>query len=182
MGAFVEGVWQLRLQYIFFKPILFPFFISFRFLRNELKATVLVWFPYNDSVTHKYLAKMRILARDETPFLSAVQLRVTTLAWWLDDGNFIPLYIHDYDSLTCDETKNSIIYSCGSPFSYRESFHCFLGESLGEASGRFIHRILSFLSNINPSGHSSPSSHRMRDNPFLGQYTLNSKETRKWGI
>jgi hypothetical protein len=27
---------------------------------------------------------------------------------------------------------------------------------------------------------STPSSHRMRDNPFLGQYTLNSQEIRKW--
>jgi hypothetical protein len=37
------------------------------------------------------------------------------------------------------------------------------------------------LPNINPSGPSAPSSHRMRDNPFLGQYTLKSKEIRKWG-
>jgi hypothetical protein len=26
----------------------------------------------------------------------------------------------------------------------------------------------------------NPSSHRMRDNPFLGQYTLKSQEIRKW--
>jgi hypothetical protein len=37
------------------------------------------------------------------------------------------------------------------------------------------------LPNINLYGPSSPSSHRMRDNPFLGQYTLKSQETRKWG-
>jgi hypothetical protein len=37
------------------------------------------------------------------------------------------------------------------------------------------------LPNINPSGLSSPSSHRMRDNPFLGQYTLTSQEIKKWG-
>jgi hypothetical protein len=29
-------------------------------------------------------------------------------------------------------------------------------------------------------GPSTPSSHRMRDNPFLGQYTLKSQEIRKW--
>jgi hypothetical protein len=50
---------------------------------------------------------------------------------------------------------------------------------LGEASGRFI-QVFYLLSNINPSGSSSPSSHRKRDNPFLGQYTLKSQEIRKW--
>jgi hypothetical protein len=35
--------------------------------------------------------------------------------------------------------------------------------------------------NINPFGPSAPSSHRMRDNPLLGQYTLKSQEIRKWG-
>jgi hypothetical protein len=37
------------------------------------------------------------------------------------------------------------------------------------------------LPNNNPSGPLAPSSHRMRDNPFLGQYTLKSQEIRKWG-
>jgi hypothetical protein len=36
------------------------------------------------------------------------------------------------------------------------------------------------LPNINPSGPLAPSSHRMRDNPFLDQYTLKSQEIRKW--
>jgi hypothetical protein len=49
--------------------------------KDKLKATVLAWCPDNDSVTHKYLAEMRRLARDETPFLSAMQLRAITLAW-----------------------------------------------------------------------------------------------------
>ena len=31
------------------------------------------------------------------------------------------------------------------------------------------------------NGLSTPSSHRMMDNPFLGQYTLKSQEIRKWG-
>jgi hypothetical protein len=34
--------------------------------------------------------------------------------------------------------------------------------------------------NINPSRPSTPSSHRMRDKPFLGQYTLIYQEIRKW--
>jgi hypothetical protein len=33
---------------------------------------------------------------------------------------------------------------------------------------------------MNPFGPSTPSSHRMRDNPLLGQYTLKSQEIRKW--
>jgi hypothetical protein len=44
----------------------------FHVLRNALKATVLAYCPDNDNVTHKYLAKMRRLARDETPFLSTM--------------------------------------------------------------------------------------------------------------
>jgi hypothetical protein len=50
---------------------------------------------------------------------------------------------------------------------------------LGEASGRFMQGFY-LLPNINTYGPSSPSSHRMRDNPFLGQYTLKSQEIRKW--
>jgi hypothetical protein len=44
----------------------------FHVLRNELKATVLAWCLDDDSVIHKYLAEMRRLARDDTPFLSVV--------------------------------------------------------------------------------------------------------------
>jgi hypothetical protein len=58
-------------------------------------------------------------------------------------------------------------------------FHCFLGRSLGEAYGSFIYEFY-LLPNTNPSGPLSPSSHRIRDNPFLGQYTLKSQEMRKW--
>jgi hypothetical protein len=50
---------------------------------------------------------------------------------------------------------------------------------LGEASGRFKQGFY-LLPNINPYGPSTPSSHRMRDNTFLGQYTLKSQEIRKW--
>jgi hypothetical protein len=44
----------------------------FHVLKDELKATVLAWCPDNDSVTDKYPAEMRRLARDETSFLSVV--------------------------------------------------------------------------------------------------------------
>jgi hypothetical protein len=44
----------------------------FHVLKGELKAIILTWCPYDDSVTHKYLAKMRRLVCDETPFLSIV--------------------------------------------------------------------------------------------------------------
>ena len=37
------------------------------------------------------------------------------------------------------------------------------------------------LPNNDPFRPSYPSSHRMRDNPFLGQYTIKSQEIRKWG-
>jgi hypothetical protein len=50
---------------------------------------------------------------------------------------------------------------------------------MDEASGRFIQGFY-LLPNINPSRPSAPSSHRMRDNTFLGQYTIKSKEIRKW--
>jgi hypothetical protein len=50
---------------------------------------------------------------------------------------------------------------------------------MGESSERFIYGFY-LLPNDNPSGPLSPSPHRMRDNPFLGQYTLKSKEIRKW--
>jgi hypothetical protein len=80
MGAFVEGVWYLRLQCTFSKPIIFPLFLFHKFKEN-LKATTLAWCPDNGNVTHKYLVEMRRLAHDETPFLSTMQLRAITLAW-----------------------------------------------------------------------------------------------------
>jgi hypothetical protein len=48
---------------------------------------------------------MRGKACDETPFLLVVQLRATTVSWWIDDGNVIPLDTHDHDRLTFDETS-----------------------------------------------------------------------------
>jgi hypothetical protein len=44
----------------------------FYLLRNTLKVIFLDCCPYNNSVIPKYLAEMRRLAHDETPFLSIV--------------------------------------------------------------------------------------------------------------
>jgi hypothetical protein len=104
VGSFVEGVWHLRLHYNLFKPIVLSF-LFFSYFKDELKANVMEWFPDNENVTHKYLVEMRRMDRDETPFLSVVQLRATILAWWLDDGNVISLDIDDCDRLAHDETS-----------------------------------------------------------------------------
>jgi hypothetical protein len=56
----------------FFQANLRAILCFFHVLRNELKANVLVCCSDNDSVTHKYLAEMRRLARDETPFRSVM--------------------------------------------------------------------------------------------------------------
>jgi hypothetical protein len=65
----------------FFQAHHFSILCFFHVLKDELKAIALAWCPDNDSVTHKYLAYMRRLAHDETPFLSTMQLRSITLAW-----------------------------------------------------------------------------------------------------
>jgi hypothetical protein len=96
----------------------------------------MVWCPDNDSVTHKYLAEMGRLAHDETPFLSVVQLRATTPAWWPNDGNVISLDTHDHDRPTCDETSYpptnplSILtfILVGPPFLTEKRFITFLGD------------------------------------------------------
>jgi hypothetical protein len=60
--------------------------------------------------------EMRRLACDETPFLSAMQLRTIALVWCPDDDNVIPLDIHGHDRLAHDETSypstnlSSILY------------------------------------------------------------------------
>jgi hypothetical protein len=56
----------------FFRAHLLVILCFFHVLRNELKDIVLAWFPDNGSVTHEYLAKMRRLACDETPFSQIV--------------------------------------------------------------------------------------------------------------
>jgi hypothetical protein len=154
-----------------------------------VKATILMWCLDNYSVTHEYFAEMRRLSHDETPFLSVVQLRATTLAWWLDDGNFIFLDNHDHDRLTYDEISYPPTNLLGiisfilvvPPFLIDECFIYLLGD-IWEKHLEGLYIVFYLLPNNNPYGPSSPSSHRMRDNPFLGQYTLKSQEIRKWGV
>jgi hypothetical protein len=118
---------------------------------------------------------MRRMARDETSFLLVVQLRATTLAWWPDDGNSISLSSHDHDRSAHDETSYpptnplSILsfIIVGPPFLTDKCFITFLGDPLVKnLEGLYIGFYI--LPNNNPSGPSSPSSHRMSDNPFLG--------------
>jgi hypothetical protein len=157
--------------------------------KDELKATILAWCLDNDNVIHKYLAEMRRLARDETPFLSFVQLRATTLAWWPYDGNSILLDTHDRDRSSHDETSyyptNPLgilsFILVGPPFLTYKFFISFLGNPwVKHLEGLYIGFYL--LPKNNSSGPSTPSSHRMRENPFLYQYTLKSQEIRKWGV
>jgi hypothetical protein len=65
----------------FFQAHFFSIHCFFHVLKYALEAIVLAWCPDNDSVTHKYLVEMKRLACDETPFLSAMQMRAITLAW-----------------------------------------------------------------------------------------------------
>jgi hypothetical protein len=153
-----------------------------------LKFIVLAWCPEDDNVTHKYSVEMRRLACDETPFLTIVQLGAITLSWWPDDGNVILIDTYDHDRLARNETSYTssnpliILFTLvGPPFLIAKRFISFLGDHWVKhlkcvyiGSYLFPYR--------NPFGPSSPSSHRMRGNPFLGQYTLKSKEIRKWGV
>jgi hypothetical protein len=172
----------------FFQAHYFSILYFLNKFKDKLKATYMAWCPYNDNVTQKYLTEMRRLARDKIPFLSTMQLRAITLDWWPDGGNFIPLNIHENDRPTCDETSypptNLLIilnnYLMGPPFLKDKCFIAFLGDPWEKhLEGSYIGFYL--LPKINPSGPSSPSSHRMRDNLLLGKYTLKSQEVRKWG-
>jgi hypothetical protein len=87
------------------------------------------------NVTQKHLVETRRLAHDETPFLSAMQLRVITLVWRLGDGNVIPLDIHGRDRSARDEASYpsinllSILYHIvGSPLLKYKRFIAFLGD------------------------------------------------------
>jgi hypothetical protein len=77
----------------------------------------------------------------------------------------------------------SILYHIlfvGPPFLKDKRFIAFLGDPwVKHLEGSYIGFYL--LANMNPSGPSTASSHRMRDNPFLGQYTLKFQKIRKWG-
>jgi hypothetical protein len=56
----------------FFQAHPFAIICFFHVLKDKLKATILVWCLDNDNATHKYLAEMRRMDHDETPFLSIV--------------------------------------------------------------------------------------------------------------
>jgi hypothetical protein len=109
--------------------------------------------------------------------------------WWPDHGNVIMIDTHYHDRSARDETSYpptnplSIIsfILVGSFFLIEKHFIAFSTDPWVEhMEGLYIGFYL--LANSNPSSPSSPSSHRMRDNPFLGQYTLKSQETRKWEV
>jgi hypothetical protein len=65
----------------FFQAHYFAILSFFHNFKESLKATTLAWCPDNGNVTHKHLVEMRRLAREETPFLSSMQLRAITLSW-----------------------------------------------------------------------------------------------------
>ena len=68
----------------------------------------------------------------------------------------------------------------GPPLLKDKHFIAFLGDPWAKhLEGLYIGFYL--LPNNSSSGPLAPSSHRMRGNPFLGQYTLKSQEIRKWG-
>jgi hypothetical protein len=79
--------------------------------------------------------EMRRLAHDETPFLSAMQMRAIALVWRPNDDNVIPLDIHGRDRSARDETSYpsinlssiSLLY-CGSPLFKDKHFIVFLGD------------------------------------------------------
>jgi hypothetical protein len=56
----------------FFQAHILAIIYLFHVLRNDLKVTFLAWCADNENITHKYIAEMRRMARDETPFLSFV--------------------------------------------------------------------------------------------------------------
>jgi hypothetical protein len=62
-----------------FPSPLFAILLFFHNFKERLKAIAPTWCLDNGNVTHKHLVKMRRMARDETPFLSAMQLRAITL-------------------------------------------------------------------------------------------------------
>jgi hypothetical protein len=94
---------------LFLRP-LFSIILFFHNFKERLKETSLAWCPDNGNVTQKHLGEMRRLSHDETPFLSAMQLRTITLSWSPNDGNFIPLGTHVHDIPTRDETSYPSTY------------------------------------------------------------------------
>jgi hypothetical protein len=80
-GCLCRGCVVLSSANALFPSPLFAILLLFHNFKEILKVTALAWCPDNGNVTHKHLVEMRRLARDETPFLSTMQLRAITLVW-----------------------------------------------------------------------------------------------------
>jgi hypothetical protein len=66
----------------FFKPFYCLIFLLLLFYsRSDEEDTALAWWPELTALPTGIFAKMRRLARDETPFPLAMQPKVTALAW-----------------------------------------------------------------------------------------------------
>jgi hypothetical protein len=72
----------------------------------------------------------------------------------------------------------NILYYIVGPLYSKISISFISWVILGKSIWKVYIRILCFTQH-QPLWDFSPSSHRMRDNPFLGQYTLKSQEIRK---
>jgi hypothetical protein len=141
MGSFVEGELHLAINAIVSKPIychfiLFSFslFILFLCFKKLVGGHCPSLLTRCNNVIHKNFAEMMRLTRDETSFLLVMQPRATTIAWWPDNGNVIPLHVYDHDRLTHDETSypptstlSILLYFCGSPFLIEKHLIIFLG-------------------------------------------------------
>jgi hypothetical protein len=79
VGASVEV--ELYLSWMQMFPSPFMPFILFFFLQEASQGTLPGLVTSGGNVSHKHFTEMRRLARDETPFLLAMQPRATTLAW-----------------------------------------------------------------------------------------------------
>jgi hypothetical protein len=80
-GCLCRGCVEPLFAMDFFQAHFIIIHCLFHVLKYDLKSMVLAWCRDSKSVTHKYLVEMKRLARDETMFLSTMQLRAITLAW-----------------------------------------------------------------------------------------------------
>jgi hypothetical protein len=83
VGASEEGEMHLVMDANVSKLIqcLLPFYLIDFFFKTLVRGHCPSMATNGDNVTHKHFTEMRRLARDETPFLSAMLPRATTLAW-----------------------------------------------------------------------------------------------------
>jgi hypothetical protein len=81
VGAFVEGELHLSWMQFFSKPIHAFYSLLFILYFFFFKRLIRGHYPGVIELPTSTFTEMRRLARDETPFLLAMQPRVTTLAW-----------------------------------------------------------------------------------------------------